>query len=132
MKKNTQKIASMLDDLAHSLEERGNIEIASKLDQISQLVITADDEVFPEVSALAEDLKKHFDIDTEEALHLAARLFSEYGKREDTESGEEKEGSPFPTSALPNKDHRLGPRVSDETTEEGPNKPGTAVWWEKV
>lgn len=118
-----KKIIAMLDDLALRLESKGEFEVAAKLDTISQLVVTADKELPAKISFLAEDLKVYFPhLDTEEALHISKMLHEQYEKKEDEETGEEKEGI-FPISALPFKYHREGPRPQDVPE-------GKAEWWD--
>lgn len=119
MKNSLTTIVSMIDYLAQASEQLGDIKTASKLDQISQLVLTAEEEGSAFVALLASDLRKHFPaMDTEKSLELAKQLQVEYGTQEE---GEEKEGI-FPTYTLPNKERRQGPRPEDVPV-------GTTEWW---
>jgi hypothetical protein len=117
----------MLDELAAASENRGEFEVASRLDAISMLVVTASQDIPAEVSTLADDLKRHFPkMDTEHALHIANSLYAEHdvADEDEQEEGEEKESEiRFPSSALPNKERRQGPRPEDVPV-------GTVEWWD--
>jgi hypothetical protein len=117
MQSSIAKIVSMIDYLAKASEELGDLKTASKLDSISQLVLSAEEENSSLVNALAMDLRKYFPtMDVEQSLVLAKNLQQEYGTE-----GEEKEGY-FPLSALPHKFRREGPRPEDVPV-------GTTDWW---
>lgn len=109
MSDHSSKIVAMIDGLAQAAEQVGDIKTAARLDEISQLVVTAEEKGSPTVALLANDLRKYFpSLDAEQALHAAKKLHTEYGEEE----GEEKEGI-FPTYTLPNKERRQGPRPED-------------------
>ena len=116
-------LIKQLDNLAIEFESRGELTYASVLDEITNLLLTADQDIPSDVSNLADVLRAHLPIPPEEALSVAKELFSKYSV-----GGDEVEGeigfitNYFPAGGLPHKERRHGPRLEDV-------QPGKAEWW---
>lgn len=115
-------LIKQLDNLATEFELRGELVYAAVLDEITGLLITADQDIPADISNLADVLRSHLSISPEEALAVAKELFSKYS------GGDEIEGeigfitNYFPAGGLPHKERRKGPRSEDV-------HPGKAEWW---
>lgn len=126
-----RNLIKRIDELALEFEQRGELVQAAALDEISQLLETAEQEVPQEITDLANLLGQYVNIQPEEALAVAQELFAKYGNKDSSMVGSELEGElGFPTNIspvgmLPQKERREGPRPEDVPV-------GQAKWWNSI